>query len=646
MRYKFIALIFLSIWGLLIFRLYQISIKSNFYYERLAKENIERKSYLKPVRGEILDSKGNFLAINKIGFSLSISPDLRRKKGALDEVIREIQHYFPDINATVMRKVYKKHSSAYNHKYIKVIDFISYDQMIRNYANIAEDPRIHISAETKRYYPQGYYAAHIVGYIGRSNAKENKADPVVATVGRTGKSGLERYYNKLLEGELGFDVSKVNARNQALELLEHKDPVSNRNLQVSLDMDLQKYIYGRLHRLAAVVVVMRTDGQMLAAVSNPSYDPNLFVTGISHKDWRALQANLGHPFTNKFIHAVYPPGSVIKMGVALAASRVGKDGNNTLDKHEFCKGYIQIDKSKHKFRCWNKWGHRDVDTVKSIRESCDVFYYNKGLEIGINRMSKTLHRIGLGIKTGLDLPREYNGIIPDKKWKQKRYHMPWYKGETVIAAIGQGYDNVTPMQVARYTDFLATGKLVRPTFATKINGKPVTIPYQIIPFNPRHMQEIRQGMYEVCNVYKGTAYHTLRQEVTGLPFTISGKTGTAQVVSIPQAIKKRVKEADMEYFRKSHAWITTFAPSKKPEYVVTVLVEHGGHGGSTAGPIAADIYKWLFANGYFRDYPKEKAAPLTEEQKAAQRQKELEFFERLKKEQLSPPPQTDPAVDL
>jgi penicillin-binding protein 2 len=631
MRYKVIVLLFAFVWGLLIFRLYQISIKSNFYYESLAKENIERKTYIKPVRGEIYDSKGDFLAINKMGFSLSVAPHLQRKKGVLDGVIAQIMTYFPDMNETIMRNVYKKHSSPYNHKYIKVIDFISYDQMIRAYANLAEDPSIHVTAETKRYYPQGYYAAHIVGYIGRSNAKENKADKVVSIVGRTGKSGLERYYNKMLEGEAGFVLSKVNARNQALEILEKKEPVSNRNLQVTLDMDLQRYIYKRLNKLAAVVVVIRTTGEVLAAVSNPSYDPNLFVTGISHKDWRELQANLGHPFTNKFIHAVYPPGSVIKMGVALAASRETHDGNNTLDEHEFCKGYIQIDKSKHKFRCWSKWGHRDVDTVRSIRESCDVFYYNKSLKIGIDKISKTLHRIGLGIKTGLDLPREYNGIIPDKKWKMKRYHQSWYKGETVIAAIGQGYDNVTPMQVARYTSFLATGRLVRPTFAKEINGKAVKIPYQKIVFNPRHMREIRQGMYEVCNVHSGTAYHTLRRDVTGLPFALAGKTGTAQVVSIPQEIKKRVKEADMTYFRKSHAWITTYAPFKHPEYVVTVLVEHGGHGGSTSGPIAADIYRWMYINGYFRDYPRQIAPAETPAQQEAQKKA---FFDALRKQQV------------
>ncbi len=644
MRYRMVGLLFAVVWGLLIYRLYQISIRSNFYYERLATENIERKSYIKPVRGEIFDSKGGFLAINKIGFSLAIAPHLQRQEGALDEVIAEIQGYFPDINITMMRNVYTKHSSPYNHKYIQVLDFISYDHMIRSYANITEDPRIHIRAETKRYYPQGHFAAHIVGYIGRSNAKENAADPVVARVGRTGKSGLERYYNRLLEGELGYDISKVNARNQALELLQHKEPVSNRNLQVTLDMDLQKYIYKRLHKLAAVVVVMRTDGEVLAAVSNPSYDPNLFVTGISHKAWHALQSNLGHPFTNKFIHAVYPPGSVIKMGVALAASKVTdkETGENVLDQHEFCKGYIQIDKSKHKFRCWNKWGHRDVDTVKSIRESCDVFYYDKGLKIGIDRISKTLHGIGLGIKTGIDLPREYNGIIPDKKWKMKRYHLPWYKGETVIAAIGQGYDNITPMQVARYTNFLATGKLVRPTFAKQINGHPVTIPYTTPSFGAHFMQEIRQGMYEVCNTHMGTAYKTLSQTEAHLPIVVAGKTGTAQVVSIPQAIKKRVKEADMEYFRRSHAWITTYAPYKDPEYVVTVLIEHGAHGGSSAGPIAADIYKWLFANGYFKDHPRRALPSAIRQPGTDETTQEQTFFDKIRKQKMAVPDAEQP----
>lgn len=596
MRYKIAILIFFGIWSLMVGRLYQISIKSNYYYEKLAKENIQRKEPIKPVRGEIVDADGNFLAINKIGFSLSISPHLNRRDGELEEVISLVHAYFPDINQTVMRDVYTKKSSAYNHKYIKVIEFIAYGDMMRAYPSLNVNPHIKIDAENKRYYPYGQYAAHIVGYIGRSNKKENDKDPVTKSVGRAGKSGLERYYNTLLEGDLGYIMTKVNARNKAIEVLEKKDPISNRNLVLNLDMKLQKYVHLLLKKKAAVVVVMKTTGEVLSAVSNPSYDPNLFVDGISVKNWKALQNNLGHPFTNKFINAVYPPASVIKMGIALATSKYGK---GVIDRDENCTGFIRVGSSKHKFRCWAKWGHGSVDLRRSITESCDVYYYNKSLEVGIDNIAKTLKSIGLGIKTGIDLPSEYNGIIPDKAWKRERYGLPWYMGETVIAAIGQGYDNITPLQVARYTAFLATGNLVTPTLAKKINGNPVKIPSKKVSFNTEHMKQIRLAMFDVCNVKAGTAFKTMSE----LPIKVAGKTGTAQVVSIPQDVKKRAKEEDMAYFKRSHAWITTYAPFKKPEYVVTVLLEHGKHGGSSAGPIAADIYKWLYYHGYFKNHP-------------------------------------------
>ncbi len=599
MRGKIVLTIFMIVWAIIIARLYQISIKSGFYYEKLAQENIERKEYLKPVRGEIVDANGEFLAINKIGFSLLIAPHLSRGKGELTKVIDTIKATFPDINTTTMRKVYKKNSSPYNHKYIKVIDFVSYNDMIRKYPLLSLNDNIKIEADTKRFYPFGKYAAHIVGYIGRSNKKENAEDNTTKELGRAGKSGLEKFYNRFLEGELGYNITMVNARNKALKNIEMKKTVSNRNLELNIDMQLQKYIYEVLGKKAAVVVVMKSTGEVLSAVSNPSYDPNLFVDGISVKNWKALQQNLDHPFTNKFINAVYPPGSVIKMGVALAASRANP---HALDAIENCTGHITVGKSKHKFRCWSKYGHGDVDLRKSIRESCDVYYYNKSLSMGVDKMSKTLKELGLGIKTGIDLPREYNGIIPSKEWKDKRYHKPWYMGETVIAAIGQGYDNITPMQIARYTAFLATGRLVTPRIVKKMNGKEVKPESKVIPFESRFLREIRYGMYDVCNNDKGTAHKIM----SDLPITVAGKTGTAQVVSIPQNIKKRVNEKSMAYLRRSHAWFTSYAPFRKPEYVVTVLYEHGSHGGSSAAPIAAKIYRWLYDNGYFKRHPLEK----------------------------------------
>ncbi len=366
-----------------------------------------------------------------------------------------------------MKRVYKRKNSPYNHKYIKVIDFVPYPDMMKYYPLLSVNKKLKIDTEYKRYYPYGALTAHVVGYVGKSNKKENKKDIVVDIIGRIGKSGIELYYNNYLEGELGYVVSKVDARNRELKVLKRVEPSSNRVLKINLDLKLQQYIFNLLKKRAAVVVVMKPTGEILASLSNPSFDPNLFVGGISFKDWNALRDNLGHPFTNKFINAVYPPGSVIKMGVALAVVDVNK---TLLEESEFCKGFITIDRSKHKFRCWSKWGHKKVALKKSIRESCDVYYYNKSLQIGIDNISKTLHKLGLGIKTGVDLPREYNGIIPNKRWKFKRYKKPWYKGETVIAAIGQGYDNITPLQVARYTAFLATGYLPTPMYVNEING--------------------------------------------------------------------------------------------------------------------------------------------------------------------------------
>ena len=593
-RFGIVITFFILFWIMLITRIYQISIKSNLYYEGLAKNNIERKYFIKPVRGEILDRNGKLLAVNKIGFSIKIAPHLKTNSKELNQTIESIVEEFPDYNATKLLKRYKKMNSPYNHRFIKVIDFISYEDMIGAYPKLTINKLIKIDSETERYYPAGSMATHIVGYVGRSNRRDNERDIVVDKVGVVGKTGLERQYNKILEGELGYRTVKVSATNKVVAELEKKKPIEDQNLILNIDLDLQKKINELFVGQAGVAIVMNVNGDVLAAVSYPSYDPNLFVGGISSKDWRALIDDLNHPFTNKIVAGLYPPGSTIKMGMALAYSKSGK---GTLDKAEYCKGYIKIGKNKHKFRCWSKWGHGTVNLRKAIRESCDVYFYNKSLQVGINDMSKYLNEFGLGVKTGIDLPRERSGVIPNKEWKMKTYKQPWYLGETIIASIGQGYDLVTPMQVARYTAFLATKKLPTPHLAHIVAGKIVKPEYKEIDVNWRYLDLIRKGMYDVCNSPRGTA----RRFMSHLPIVVAGKTGTSQVVAIPQREKRRMKESEMEYYSRSHAWLTTYAPFHNPKYVVTVLVEHGGHGGSASAPIAAEIYRWMYKRGYFKD---------------------------------------------
>ena len=277
MRYKFAILIFVSIWAIMIARLYHVSIKSNYYYEELAQENIERKQFLTPVRGEILDLNGNLLAMNQMGFSISILPHLRRNTEKLEQIVDLLVDTFPDLNKSVMLKVYNKNDSPYNHEYIKVVDFIHYPDMMGAYPSLSLHPEIKVDAEAKRYYPYGKYAAHIIGYTGKSNQTENDKDTVVKEVGKIGKSGLERQYNSTLQGELGYVVSKVTATNKAIEELKKELPKDNRNVQLNIDINLQKMIYERFGEDTGVAIVMRTNGEVLAAVSYPSYDPNFFV---------------------------------------------------------------------------------------------------------------------------------------------------------------------------------------------------------------------------------------------------------------------------------------------------------------------------------------------------------------------------------
>jgi len=594
MRYGFVITAFILFWLMLVSRIYQISIKSNYYYENLAKNNIERKYYIKPVRGEILDREGKLLAVNKIGFSIKIAPHLKQKSKDLLDTIGSITKEFPEYNATKLLKLYKKKNSPYNHRFIKIIDFISYEDMIGAYPKLTINKFIKIESETKRYYPAGEMATHIVGYVGKSNKKDNKKDKVVEKVGVVGRTGLEKQYNSVLEGKLGYRIVKVSATNKEVAQLEKKEPIEDQNLILNIDLRLQKKINELFKDQSGVAVVMNVNGDVLAAVSYPSYDPNLFVGGISSKDWKALISDFNHPFTNKIVSGLYPPGSTIKMGMALAFAKSGKA---SLDTPEYCKGYIKIGKRGHKFRCWSKWGHGTVPLRKAIRESCDVYFYSKSLQVGINDMSKYLNEFGLGVKTGIDLPRERSGVIPNKHWKMKTYKQPWYLGETIIASIGQGYDLVTPMQLARYTAFLATKKLPTPHLAHKVAGEIIKPEYKNIDVNLRYLDIIRKGMYDVCNSQRGTAHRA----ISHLPIIVAGKTGTSQVVSIPQSERRRMKESEMEYYSRSHAWFTSYAPYSNPKYVVTVLVEHGGHGGSTAGPIAAQIYRWLYKNGYFSD---------------------------------------------
>ncbi len=587
MRLKLVIyfVIFISI--LLLVRVYYLSIKSNTYYEQLSVQNYIKKIYTTSPRGAILDRNGVYLAINKIGFSISVKPHLRGKKhkAQLDKILHLIEHYFPKYKYKKLYRKYKKYDSAYMHEYIKVVDYIPYNQFFKYYSIFNLDENIKISSATKRFYPYKDVAAHILGYTGRINLADIKKDPNKKYYSTIGRSGLEKYYNDILEGSLGVKTVKVNSVYKIIEILnETKSTVHD--IQTTIDIRLQKYIHKLFDKKSGAVVVMDIQtGELLAASSLPEFDNNLFVNGISHKDWNSILNDFNHPFTNKLVNGKYPPGSVIKMGMALSFLQNNISPKFTVD----CNGSLIL--GKRNFRCWKTKGHKITGFRKAIRESCDDFFYKGSLKVGINKMHDTLQTLGIGEKTGVDQPNESKGINPDKIWKKHKLHQPWYIGETVVSSIGQGFILVTPMQIAKYTAIMASNKIVQPHFLK--SDKMIKVEDAHIP--KKYLKIIQQGMYDVANHYKGTAVHYIKSKIK-----IAAKTGTAQVVGIPQEEKKRMKEYELEYFNRSHAWLTTYGPYKHPQYVVTVIIEHGGHGGSAAGALVSKIYDKLIQLGYIK----------------------------------------------
>jgi len=590
MRIKLIMIFVISIVILLLSRVYFLSIKSNSYYEELSKRNYIKTIYTPTVRGNILDRNGVPLAINELGFRLYLEPHMRNAKNTekLKKIISDICNTFEKFDEEKLLKKYKKLDSPYRHDKIELIEYIDYDQFFPYYVKFNTMDNVTVKSAIKRKYPFKDIGAHILGYVGKATKKDMKNNPISAYTKIIGKTGLERYYNNKLQGTLGKKVVKVNALNQQIEVISEVKPSTNNDIKISIDIELQKYIHSIFkHKSGAIVVMNAKNGEILAAASFPEFDNNIFSQGISTKEWNKIRTDLNHPFTNKLVNGLYPPGSVIKMGMALSFLEHDLGPKFKVK----CTGKLPL--GRRNFRCWKLSGHGKVDYTKAIRESCDDFFYKGSLEIGINKISTTLDKFGFGKKTGIDQHNEFIGTNPNKAWKMKKYKMPWYIGETVVSSIGQGFIQVTPVQVARYTASLTNGILPRPHFLLNKDA----INNIDLHLNKKELKMVQKAMLEVTTHKKGTATKYIK---TKHKIKIAAKTGTAQVSNIDQNEKRRMKEKELAYFKRSHAWLTTYAPYNNPQYVVTVLVEHGGHGGSAAGAYVSKIYDKLIDMGYIK----------------------------------------------
>ena len=591
MKIKFILFIFVTIWIALIVRVFYLSVESNSYYDKLSFNNTVKTEKISPVRGEIVDRNNKPIAINRLGFKIRLKPHLRSKKNLhiFNEEVDLLLQYFPSLDREKIVKNYKKRDSFYNHNFIDIIHFIPYDKIMPVYSTLNLRANLSIVPSPKRFYPYGDIAAHVIGYVSRSNKKDVDKDPLLELIGYNGKTGIEKYYNSYLQGEAGYRKIKVNANNQEIEELSSKPAVEDKKLTLSIDMDIQTYISEMFEGKAGSVIVMDINGSILAASSFPNYDLNIFVSGMSHKMYNELASSSDHPFTNKLVNGLYPPGSTIKTGLGLIYITTELNENSSVK----CKAKYPL--GGRVFRCWKRKGHGTTGIKKAIRESCDDYFYKGSIAVGNKVMSEGLIRYGLGRKTGVDLPNEFIGIVPSREWKRKKYNKSWNPGETLNMSIGQGDFLTTPIQIAQFTALMATSKLPTPHFAKTIGDEEYEPSFQYVLDDKvlKKLALIQRAMYETCNYPNSTAMQYLSSKVK-----IAGKTGTAQVIAIKQDIKKRRQEHELAYYNRSHAWFTTYGPYKNPQYIVSVLVEHGGHGGAAAGEMVSKIYNKLLELGY------------------------------------------------
>jgi penicillin-binding protein 2 len=590
MRWKLLLFLIAIAYFILLGKIYSISIKSHNYYETLSQNNITKTIHLKPTRGIIYDNNKTPVAYNELRFSILLKPHLKMKE--LNSTVNYINKIIK-VDKHKILKAYTVGSSNYNHEYIVVENYIEYNKIIPHFSILSLHENIQIEPTYLRIYPFKESMAHILGYVSKANSGELKKNPKVNITKIVGKMGIEKSYDDILQGDIGKLIVKIDSRNRILEELNKTKP-SSTDLELNVDTSLQKYIYSLFKESdkKGVAIVMGVDGKILSMVSYPSYDNNLFVRGISTKKWNQILHNIFNPFINKAINGRYPPGSIIKPILGLIALN-----EKIVSPYQkiFCPEYIEyVDR---KFRDWKKGGHGEVDIFKSIKSSVDVYYYKIGLQLGVDFIAKHMKRFGFGHRTGIDLPKESFGLVPDKEWKRKRHNQPWYIGETINVSIGQGYFLVTPLQVAVNTSLIATGYLPTPSVVKKIgdNTKSPILKNVFTTEEKNKLKYIRKGMWQVCNANGGTATSYLNTKVE-----LAGKTGTAQTFTIPQEVKERKRENELAYFKRSHAWLTTYGPYKNPKYVVTVMIEHGGHGGAAAGGIVSNIYNKLIELKYLK----------------------------------------------
>ena len=586
LRLAVVAAVVAATFLVLFSRLFYLQVIQHDYYQLLAEQNRVNIVPVVPHRGVILDRNGVTLASNYAAYTLEITPS---QVDNLDGVIKELSTLV-EITPKDLRRFEKLLEEEPDFSSIPIRTRLNDEEVARFAVNRYRIPGVQINARLFRHYPNNEVASHVVGYIGRMSEADfaglqdrglaynyTKSDYI-------GKVGLEQYYEQVLRGVTGYEHVETDANGHSIRTLRSILPVSGNNLLLAIDARLQQIAEAAFGDFRGSMVAIEPDtGGVLALVSRPGFDPNLFVEGIDPEHWSALNNSPDHPLNNRALQGVYPPGSTFKPFMALAGLELGKrtPGYSISDP-----GYFVLGGSGHVFRDWKAGGHGLVDMHKAIVESCDTYFYGLAQDLGIDMIHDFISQFGLGERTGIDIAGEVAGLLPSREWKEQRFDQRWFVGDTISIGIGQGYNLVTPLQLASATAILANGgRIFRPHVVQHIqdsetNELETIEPYPIgeVPLQPRHLDLVRDAMVDVTRPGGTAAWAGW-----GAKYSFAGKTGTAQVIGLKG---QKYDEDAIDERHRDHALFIAFAPAEAPKIALGILVENGGHGSTTAAPIA------------------------------------------------------------
>ncbi len=574
---------------LIFIRLFYLQVIQGEELRRLSENNCIRLQSTDPSRGMIFDRNGIRLVDNRPAFDLHI---VLKDAKPVEQTVKKLSKYINVPESELMSKI-ENDKTVSSYKPILLKKDIGRDALAAIEVRKFDLPGVVVDVKPRRHYIERQTASHLIGYLSEINADElNSGKYPGYTVGDyIGKFGVEKIFESFLQGKRGGRQVEVNVMGQVVRILKTVDPQPGRNLYLTIDMRVQKKAEVLLKGVAGAVAAMDPQtGQILALASSPSFDQNVFVDGMSHEQWDAMVSNPLRPLENKVIQGEYPPASTFKIITAIAGLEEGVIDKNTTF---YCPGYYKY--GNRVYRCWKHAGHDSVNVVKALAESCDVFFYQVGQKLGIDRLSMYAIASGLGSPTGIDLDHEASGLIPTKEWKKRRTGVAWQGGETLSVAIGQGFDLATPLQMLVFTSAVANGgSMYKPLILKSVYSSEGSVILESkkqlagkLPVSKQTLQIIKEGLWNVVNNKKGTAWIA---HIEGID--ISGKTGTAQVVG--RSKDRGLSEEELSHRLKSHAWFVAYAPSADPKIAVSVIVEHGGHGSSAAAPIAKEVIKTYF----------------------------------------------------